>query len=202
MGLNGKKYAYLPAMQAFNLLPCSHLRQKVVQVALFPCLKKTVMADLRLSARCTGCRLQCVKKAASSIAWEESPSWGEWAVMALSGHWVTWNQKGLRHLSRLKAIGRLVPMNSPFRQAHLELLSPQLAAQRDVVLLADGHELLDIIDLLPALDDGQRDDVQHAREGLRMRKAVEDSCESVKVHAMTSNYTVTVAATIGHALLQ
>ena len=57
-------------------LPSSHLLQKVTQVALLLCLKKTVMADRRLSARCTGCRLQCVKKAASSIAWAASSSWG------------------------------------------------------------------------------------------------------------------------------
>jgi hypothetical protein len=51
-------------------------------------------------------------------------------------------------------------------RSHLELLPPQLATQRDVVLLADGQQLLDVVDLLAGLDDGQRDDVKHAGEGL------------------------------------
>ncbi len=54
-----------------------HLLQKVAQVARLPFLKKTVMADLRLSAMCTGCKLQCVKKAASSMPCATSSSCAE-----------------------------------------------------------------------------------------------------------------------------
>ena len=44
----------------------SSRRQKVAQVPKFLSLKNVDMADRRLSARCTRCRLQCVKYAASS----------------------------------------------------------------------------------------------------------------------------------------
>mmetsp|Transcript_21824 Transcript_21824/g.65271 ORF Transcript_21824/g.65271 Transcript_21824/m.65271 type:complete len:272 (+) Transcript_21824:1737-2552(+) len=50
--------------------------------------------------------------------------------------------------------------------AGAQLLAPQLAPQRDVVLAADAQQLLNIVDLLAGGHDGERDDVQHAREGL------------------------------------
>ena len=51
-----------------NKNPKTHRRQKEVHVARFLSLKKSVKAERSASARCIGCRRQCVKKAASSSA--------------------------------------------------------------------------------------------------------------------------------------